>query len=57
LKEKLSMPFSRFEKKSESQALKLKVSIDELQLESTSLKSQTMVTVDASTDCAHGKVI
>jgi hypothetical protein len=40
-----------------SQALKLKAPIDELQLESTSLKIQTMVTIDAVTDCAHGKVI
>jgi hypothetical protein len=40
-----------------AQAPKLRVSIDELQLKSTSLKIQTMVTVDAGTDCAHGKVI
>jgi hypothetical protein len=43
-----------------SQAPKLKVPIDELQLESTSIKkvkNQTMVTVDAGIDCAHGKVI
>jgi hypothetical protein len=40
-----------------SQASKLKMSINELQLESTSLKIQTMVAVDASTDSAHGKVI
>jgi hypothetical protein len=40
-----------------SQAPKLKVSIDELQLESTSLNIQTMVTVDAGTDYAHGEVI
>jgi hypothetical protein len=42
--------------KSGSQAPKLKVSIDELQLASTSLKIQTMVTVDASTDSADGKL-
>jgi hypothetical protein len=36
---------------------KLKVFIDELQLERTSLKIQIMVTVDASSTCAHEKVI
>jgi hypothetical protein len=40
-----------------SQAPKLKVSIDELQLEMTSLKIQKMVTVDAGADCADDKVI
>jgi hypothetical protein len=45
-----------------SHAPKLKVSIDALQLESTSLKKvkknkQTMVAVDAGTDSANGKVI
>jgi hypothetical protein len=39
------------------QAPKLKVSIDKLQLENTSLKIQTMVTVDAGTNYAHRKVI
>jgi hypothetical protein len=39
------------------QVPKLKVSIGELQLETTSLKIQTMVTVDAGTGCLHGKVI
>jgi hypothetical protein len=33
------------------------VFIDELQLESTSLKIQTMVTIGAGTDYAHGKAI
>jgi hypothetical protein len=33
------------------------MTIDELQLESTSLKIQTIVTVDVDTDCANGKVI
>jgi hypothetical protein len=33
------------------------VSIDELQLKKTFLKVQIMVTVDAGTDCAQGKVI
>jgi hypothetical protein len=33
------------------------VFIDELQLENTPSKIQTIVTVDASTDCADGKVI
>jgi hypothetical protein len=33
------------------------VSIDELQLESTSLKIQSMITVNAGFDCALGKVI
>jgi hypothetical protein len=42
---------------SRSQAPKLEVFIDELQLESTSLKVQTMITVDAGTDCSYGKVI
>jgi hypothetical protein len=40
---------------------KLKVSIDGLQLDSTTLKikdkNQAMITVDAGTDCADGKVI
>jgi hypothetical protein len=36
---------------------KLKLSIDELKLESTTLAIQTMVTIDAGTDCAHEKVI
>jgi hypothetical protein len=44
-----------------SRAPKLKVSIDELQLESTSfkkkVKNQKMVTVDAGTDSADGKMI
>jgi hypothetical protein len=45
-----------------SHAPKLKVSSDELQLESTPLKkkvkkNQTMVTVDAGTDCADGEMI
>jgi hypothetical protein len=42
---------------SRSQVPKLKVSIDELQLERTSLKIQTIVIVDACTACALGKVI
>jgi hypothetical protein len=33
------------------------VSIDELQLKRPSLKIQIMITVDAGTDCADGKVI
>jgi hypothetical protein len=33
------------------------VSIDELQLESIFLKIETMVPVNAGTDCAYGKVI
>jgi hypothetical protein len=47
-----------------SHAPKLKVSIDELQLESTfffkkkkTVENQEIVTVDAGTDSAHGKVI
>jgi hypothetical protein len=31
--------------------------IDELKLESTHLKIQTIVTVEVNTDCAHGKAI
>jgi hypothetical protein len=46
---------------SECPAPKLTVTIDELQLQSTSFKKkvkhQTMVIVDVGTDCAHEKAI